>query len=157
MPSDHETPGPERKSRPAANRNPVTLTFAGQTVPVGGTVRAVTDDGLVFVCLNRQTLPDQVTLGFGSGETFQCAVGRDRTGTEFALRFTNASAFAGSAVKRCLEHLRQLDERQSPAQIGDRLEEVTFFGDEEMLALVETCIDRYEEFVQVCKERLIPS
>jgi hypothetical protein len=157
MPTKGEVPSSGQGSWPTAHQDRVTLTFAGQETPIGGTVRTITGDGAVFVSRTRQALPDRVTLRFGSGEAFDCAVGRPRSGTEFALSFTDVRAFAGSTVKQCLDRLGQLDERHSPAQIGDRLEELHFFGDEEILDLVETCIDSYDKFVRICKDRLIPS
>lgn len=134
----------------------VTLSFDGADAKVPGIVRGISSLGASFLTQSRQTLPHQVTLAFGNGETFECSVDRDNEGTEFSLKFVDAGAFDKSEIAQCMDRVRDFGEKRSPAAIGDRLEELEFFGDDELLDLMEQCIDAYDQFVRICSDRLLP-
>jgi len=156
MSGESGDPGSGQGTRQADVHKPVTLSFDGADAEVPGIVRGISNFGASFFTQSHLTLPQNVMLAFGNGETFECSVDRENDGTEFVLKFVDTGAFGRSEVAQCMDRVRDFRDSRSPAPIGDQLEELSFFGDDELLDLMERCIDAYEDFVRICSDRLLP-
>ena len=124
---------------------------------VTGLVRNISRDGAKFITKLPVTLSGHVTLEFSNGETFDCEVVRDVGGKTFGLRFTNASVFDISQTRECVDGLHELVTDRSPRKIYELLEDVGFFGDEELVSRMTDLIDSYDRAVKICNERVLTS
>ena len=112
--------------------------------------------GLKFIADKPLDLPRNITLDLGHGETFACEVVREIKGLEFGLKFIDAEQFARSQAKENIDAIYQFTKHHSPLEIYDKMEQVDFFGDEELEKAMRDYAAAYDRMIHLCRGRIFP-
>ena len=119
-----------------------------------GLIRNISLSGLMFISDKPLELPKRVELDFGNGESFPCDIVRDIDRLEFGLSFVDKAAFAQSEAKENIDAIYQFTKNHSPLEIYDMMQNVDFFGDEELEAAMQDYTTSYDRVIQLYRERI---
>jgi len=146
----------ERRSSPRCDvSREAAVYFGDPTTRIGGLVRNISLTGAYFVVDRPVDLPQQVVLQFCNGDEFDCEVVRDVNSTEFGLRFVEAEEFRQSDTRTCVASVENFTQRQTPRELYLLLDEMGFFGDDEIEETLHTMVTSFDRFVRLCNERIL--
>jgi len=145
----------DRRSEPRSDiLNRASITHTNGQFRATGLIRNISLSGLKFMSDKPLDLPREVRVDFGNDETFACEVVREVNKVEFGLRFLDMPAFAKSQTKANIDAIYQFTKNHTPLDIYDLMENVDFFGDEELEEAMRDYASAYDRMIKLYRERI---